>query len=338
MSKKQWKTVAISVATLLLLSLLVFWVFRDHFQEILQNIRAVSIPKLLLLLGMGVAYQMLESAVCVTLVRRRLPMFSFRQAAEVVFLGVFGNVSTLSAGTIPMQSYYLHRCGLMAGSGIGTMTLEYVFHKSSVLAYTTVMLLLQGRWLGDTGRGLSRYMFLGYVICALIIVALLLLCTWDNVQQLASWVIDHLPNTEKWESRKQLWNANLTALYTESQQLLRDGRCLIKVLAWNALKLCCLYSIPFLAAEMLGIAGPAFWQVQLLTALMHLISNALPNVAGVGPVEFAFVMIFSHYMTYAQASSALILYRVATFFFPFILSIFVFLRVQNRVLNDSEKT
>lgn len=335
MGKKQWKTVAISVATLLLLSLLVFWVFRDHYQEILQNIRAVSIPELLLLLGMGVAYQMLESAVCVTLVRRRLPVFSFRQATEVVFLGVFGNVSTLSAGTIPMQSYYLHRCGLMAGSGVGTMTLEYVFHKSSVLAYTTVMLLLQGRWLGDTGRGLSRYMFLGYVICALIIAALLLLCTWDKVQWLASWGMDHLPNTEKWESRKCLWKANLTALYGESRQLLRDGRCLIKVLAWNALKLCCLYSIPFLASEMLGISGPSFWQVQLLTALMHLISNALPNVAGVGPVEFAFVMIFSHYMEYAQASSALILYRVATFFFPFILSIFVFLRVQKRVLNDS---
>lgn len=335
MGKKQWKTVAISVATLLLLSLLVFWVFRNHYQGILRNIRAVSIPELLLLLGMGVAYQMLESAVCVTLVRRRLPVFSFRQATEVVFLGVFGNVSTLSAGTIPMQSYYLHRCGLMAGSGVGTMTLEYVFHKSSVLAYTTVMLLLQGRWLGDTGRGLSRHMFLGYVICALIIVALLLLCTWDKVQWLASWGMDHLPNTEKWESRKCLWKANLTALYGESRQLLRDGRCLIKVLAWNALKLCCLYSIPFLAAEILEISGPSFWQVQLLTALMHLISNALPNVAGVGPVEFAFVMIFSHYMEYAQASSALILYRVATFFFPFILSIFVFLRIQKRVLNDS---
>lgn len=337
MGKKQWKTVAISVATLLLLFLLVFWVFRDHYQEILRNIQAVSIPELLLLLGMGAAYQMLESAVCVTLVRRRLPMFSFRQATEVVFLGVFGNVSTLSAGTIPMQSYYLHRCGLMAGSGVGTMTLEYVFHKSSVLAYTSVMLLLQGKWLGDTGRGLSRYMLLGYVICALIIVALLLLCTWDKVQWLASWVMDHLPNTEKWEIRKHLWKANLTALYAQSQQLLRDGRCLIKVLAWNALKLCCLYSIPFFTMKMLGISGPAFWQVQLLTALMHLISNALPNVAGVGPVEFAFVMIFSHYVEYAQASSALILYRVATFFFPFILSIFVFLRVQNRVLNDFQK-
>ena len=90
--------------------------------------------------------------------------------------------------------------------------------------------------------------------------------------------------------------------------------------------------------EILGISGPAFWHVQLLTALMHLISNALPNVAGVGPVEFAFVLIFSHYMEYAQASSALILFRVATFFFPFILSILVFLRAQRRVLNDSQKT
>ena len=51
MGKKQWKTVAVSVATLTLLSLLVFWVFRDHYQEILQNIRDVSVGPLLFLLG-----------------------------------------------------------------------------------------------------------------------------------------------------------------------------------------------------------------------------------------------------------------------------------------------
>ncbi|MDY3282503.1 lysylphosphatidylglycerol synthase transmembrane domain-containing protein [Dysosmobacter sp.] len=333
--RKRRKTAAVSAATLLLLSLLVFRVFRDHAREILENIRAVSLPELLVLLAMGVAYQLLESAVCVTLVRRRLPAFSFRQAVEVTLLGVFGNVSTLSAGTIPMQSGYLRRCGLMAGGGAGIMTLEYVFHKTAVLAYTTVMLLLQGRWLGGTARGLARWLFLGYGICALIIAGLLLLCTWERVQRLALRGMDRLPDTEAWERRRRLWQANLTALYEESRQLLRDGRCLMKVLAWNAQHLCCLYSIPFLAAQMLEIPGPGFRQMQLLTGLMHLISNALPNVAGVGPVEFAFVMIFSRYMTYAQASSALILYRVATFFFPFVLSVIVFLRVQRQVLDHA---
>lgn len=338
MDKKQWKTVAISAATLLLLFLLVIWVFRDHYQEILRNIQAVSIRELLLLLGMGLAYQMLESAVCFAMIRRRLPTFSYRQAVEVTSLGVFGNVSTLSVGSVPMQSYYLHHCGMMTGCGIGTMMLEYIFHKSSVLIYTTVMLLFQGRWLSETGRGFSRYIPLGYGICALIIAALVLLCAWEKVQWFASWVIDHLPNTEKWEGRKRLWKDNLSSLHTESPKLLHDHWCLLKVLLFNGLKLFCLYTIPFLCMEILGISGPSFWHVQLLTALMHLISNALPNVAGVGPVEFAFVLIFSHYMEYAQASSALILFRVATFFFPFILSILVFLRVQRRVLNDSQKT
>lgn len=49
-------------------------------------------------------------------------------------------------------------------------------------------------------------------------------------------------------------------------------------------------------------------------------------------------MIFSNYMEYAQASSALILYRIATFFFPFLLSIFIFLHVQKRILDDSQGT
>ena len=338
MNKKRWKTVVVSVATLALLSLLVFRVFRDHFQEIMQNISVVSTGSLLFLLGMSVLYQMLESMVCFTLVRRHLPKFSFKQAVEVVFLGVFGNVSTLSVGSVPMQSYYLHRCGLMAGSGVGTMTLEYAFHKSSILLYTTIMLLMKRHWLYKGGNGFVQYLWLGYGICSLIIAVLLLLCSWNRIQRLAAWLIDRLPETEKWDDRKDLWRSNLTALYAESKQLLQDRRCILKVLGLNGLKLVCLYSIPFFTMRMLGIAALSFWQVQLLTALMHLISNALPNVAGVGPVEFAFVLIFSHYVEYTQASSALILYRVATFFFPFVLSIFVFLRVQKRVMNDSEKT
>ena len=88
---------------------------------------------------------------------------------------------------------------------------------------------------------------------------------------------------------------------------------------------------------MLRISGPDFWQVQRLTALMYLISSALPNVARMGPVEFAFILLFSQCMEYAQASSVLILYRTATFFFPFILSIFVFLSAQKRLLNGLQK-
>lgn len=320
MEKKRWKRTAVSIATLIVLLTVLLLVFRDHYKEILANLRLVQITDILLLLGMGVTYQLLESAVCFVLVHSQQPEFKFWRAVEVTYLGVFGNVATFSIGTIPMQSYYLHQCGVMAGRGVGTMTLEYVFHKSSVLIYTTVMLLTQGRWLSAAGPGVSHYMVLAYVICALIIVALILLCACEKVLHLVLWLIGHIPDTEKWRHQKQLWSENIEALYMDSQRILHNRGCLWKVVVLNILKLFCLYSIPFFCLRMLNIPTLSFWRVQLLTALMHLIANALPNLAGVGPVEFAFLLIFSNYINYAQTSSILILYRTATYFFPFAIS------------------
>lgn len=336
MEKKRWKTVSISTITLLILTLLVFLVFREDYKEIVENICSVRITGLMLVVALGVLYQTLDSAVCYVLIRSKLPCFTFLQAIRVTYLGVFGSVSTFSVGCIPMQSYYLHCCGLTAGSGIGVLMLEYVLHKSSILIYATGMLLIQGRWFSAADSNLLHYILFGYIICVLIIAALILLCTWKKLLQFALWGINHFPNTEKWRNRKQIWAVNLNALYTESQETLRSPRLLGKAIVLNGLKLFCFYSIPFCCFRIMNLSVLPFWRVQLLASLMYLITNALPNVAGMGPTEFAFILIFSCHMEYAQASSALILYRIATFFFPFILSIFVFLATQKYVMTKGK--
>lgn len=330
MDKKQRKNLWAGLAMLIFLPLLVFWVFRDDYQEIWNNIRQAPAGGLLLLLGLGVVYQLLESAAGLTLIRSQLPDFRFWQAVEVTFLGVFANVATFSAGIIPLQSWYLYRRGLTAGSGAGTMTLEYTFHKCTILIYAAAMLLLQGRWLAGQDAGLARWLLLGYGVCALIITGLLLLCAWGRVQRLACWGIDRLPGTGKWGVRKAAWKSNLSALHAQSRRLLRDRERLARVLAWNSLKLFCLYLTLFLSLRMAGVPALSLWRVQLLGGLMHIIVSALPNLAGMGPAEVSFWLIFSRYMEYGQLSSALILYRTATFFVPFVLSIAVFLAVQRR--------
>lgn len=330
MDKKQRKSLWTGLAVLILLPLLVFWVFRDNYQEIWSNIRRVPAEELLLLLGLGVAYQLLESAAGLTLIRSRLPDFRFWRAVEVTFLGVFANVATLSAGIIPLQSWYLYRCGLTAGSGAGVMTLEYAFHKCAILIYATAMLLLQGRWLAGENAGLARWLLPGYGVCALIITGLLLLCAWQRVQRLACLGLDRLPETGKWGPRKAAWKADLTALYVQSRRLLRNRERLLRVLAWNSLKLFCLYLTLFLSLRMVGVSALSLWRVQLLGGLMHIIVSALPNLAGMGPAEVSFWLIFSRYMEYGQLSSALILYRTATFFVPFALSAGVFLAIRRR--------
>lgn len=252
--------------------------------------------------------------------RIRLPGFSLPQAWRAVLLKVFGDVASFRTASVPMQAYLLHRNGLAPGAGVGLMTLEYVFHKLSILLYATAMLLLQYRWLLEARPELTGYLLPACGVIALIITALVLVCTWRRVQRAALWCVGRLPNSEKWAGRKKKLRDQLEALYTESQALLRDRPRCGKVLALNAVKLFVLFSIPYVCMEVLEVPGPAFGQMQLLTALMFLITSVLPNVAGVGPAEFAFLLIFSPCVGEPAAALALVLYRAATYYAPFLVS------------------
>ena len=251
MKSKRSRTYLVSGLTLALIFVAIILVFRDVLPDIVKDLSTVPFWGVLLLLALGFAYEAMESVLCLVIIHHKKPDCTFIDALRVTFLGVFGNITTLGAGTLPMQSFYLYRRGLDAGSGLGIMASEYVLHKISVLIYATVALLLGGDWLEQSASGLARYLLIGYVIGALIVIALTLLYTWDKVLKLV---------------------------------------------------------------------------------LMLLITSALPNVAGVGPMEFAFLLLFAPWADTAIASSALVLYRMATYFFPFLLSVIVFLREEKKSL------
>ena len=216
-----------------------------------------------------------------------------------------------------MQLYYLHRAGLPLGPGAGLMTLEYVFHKSTVLLYATVMLLLQHRWLAANTTGVMRYLPMAYAVVAVIIVALVLLCVSPLVQNLARWLLGFLPKTEKWQQRRADWLEQLEVLGTESRRLLTDKPRCLKVFALQALKLFGLFCLPYLCIRFMGLSPLSFLQVQLLTSLMLFLSNALPNVAGMGSIETAFLLVFGSFLERGEVMSVMMLYRIASYYVVF---------------------
>lgn len=335
MDSKKNRKVVMNLVTAGILLVLVFLVFRKDYRAILSCIRQVSVPGLLLILGMDMGYQFMESLAHLTLVRTKLPSFRLRQAIEIVFLGVFGNVSTFSVGIIPMQSYYLYQCGVPVGSGVGITILEYVFHKITVFLYAMIMMLVYGEWLGAAFPEYIKYIYLGFAVCALIITVLILICTWGVFQRIVLQVIEKLPNTGKWKEKKSVWREDLESLYRESRNVLRNRRCCLRLVILNFMKLSCLYVIPFFCIRILGFPGITFVEAHTLAAVMILLAGVLPNVAGIGPTEAAFLFLFSACVDRVSASAALILYRIATYFFPFLISIFVFFKAEKRVTDTA---
>ena len=195
MKSKRSRTYLVSGLTLALIFVAIILVFRDVLPDIVKDLSTVPFWGVLLLLALGFAYEAMESVLCLVIIHHKKPDCTFIDALRVTFLGVFGNITTLGAGTLPMQSFYLYRRGLDAGSGLGIMASEYVLHKISVLIYATVALLLGGDWLEQSASGLARYLLIGYVIGALIVIALTLLYTWDKVLKLVLMLLGKLPHT-----------------------------------------------------------------------------------------------------------------------------------------------
>lgn len=295
MNRGRKKSYLISAVTLALLFAAFLLVFRDALPEILTNLRTVPFRGVLLLLVLGFAYEGMEAAVGFVLLRRKKKDVRFADA-------------------------------------LGIMASEYVLHKISVLLYATAALLLGGGWLRESASGLSRYILIGYGIGALIVLVLTLLYTWDKVLDLVLLLFKKLPDTPKWNERREKWGSSLVQLNTEARKVLLVPSVRVRGIAVSLLKLFVLYSIPYLALRLAGCTALSFAEVQLLSSLMLLITSALPNVAGMGPMEFAFLLLFSPWAGTAAASSALVLYRVATYFFPFLLSVITFLREEKRSL------
>ena len=236
-------------------------------------------------------------------------------------------------------------CGLNFGLPLGiisgllgaTLSIELGFTGAmsfvmAIVIATPFALLLGGDWLEQSASGLARYLLIGYVIGALIVIALTLLYTWDKVLKLVLMLLGKLPHTPKWDERREKWANSLTELNREAKKVLLVPSIRVKGIAVSLVKLFVLYSIPYAALRLVGCTALNFAQAQLLASLMLLITSALPNVAGVGPMEFAFLLLFAPWADTAIASSALVLYRVATYFFPFLLSVIVFLREEKKSL------
>ena len=184
----------------------------------------------------------------------------------------------------------------------------------------------------DATDGLALYISIGYGVGALIVAALTLLYTCDWVLALALRLLNALPGTPKWSGRRTRWGESLTRLNAEAKKVLLVPANCAQGLAVSMAKLFVLYSIPYVSLRLIGCTALTFAQAQLLASVMLLITSALPNVAGVGPVEFAFLLLFSQTADAGAASAALVLYRVATYFFPFLLSVIVFLREEKKSL------
>ena len=93
------------------------------------------------------------------------------------------------------------------------------------------------------------------------------------------------------------------------------------VIGLNLLKLCFWYGMPYLLFA--GDKNINLVETMAITALSVMLAAVIPAPAGIGSTEFVFTGLFAGIVGTGIAGSASLLYRFATFVFPFLIGVAV---------------
>lgn len=332
----QLKKVILYVCRVLFIWIILWIVFHNHYKEIYANIRTIKLKDLIIIIILGTSYQFLGAYAFYCLVRKNNQQFTIYQSIETVYLGFFGNIAGLSFGSIPMRTYYLHTHHIDMGKAMSLINTDYIFHKCSVLICNTLLLTVTGFNVLKTRQNIIQYILFGYVICLFIIMILLLIGFSKYIYSWIKHIISLLPDKEKWKTIKEKMMYHLETMYSGSRGIKGNGKNVFIIIIVHCIKLLIMYGIPFVCLRAITNFTGSFLEMQTLGAVTNLISSALPNVSGIGAAELAFFVVFGEAADGVSVVSVLILYRLATYFVPFLISVIVFSREERIRIKKGE--
>ena len=322
MKNKKKHFITAILATLFLV-LVLYLIFHDSLGEIKTQLFQADKRALLILVIFGNLYILLDGWVLHYIIVKNHERCTLWQAVRLSYMVVFFNVTTFAAGTKPAQIYVLYQeSQIKPGKSFGILTMEYVSHKLTIVLYAAVMLCFFHTVLFQIPGLEKNYLLAGFGISFAVLTFLTMFCI---NQKFAPWLLACSEHIKK-ESIKEKVRAGLAQMEEFSKVgrvVIKDKKEWIGLIFRNAVKMTCLYILP--AVAIFAVAGKmlplSLLKCLAFSSIMQLLIGVIPSSGGMGSTELLFLMLFGSMTGKSVCGAAMILYRIATYYLPFLISI-----------------
>lgn len=322
MKNKKKHFITAILATLFLV-LVLYLIFHDSLDEIKTQLFQADKRALLILVIFGNLYILLDGWVLHYMIVKNHERCTLWQAVRLAYMVVFFNVTTFAAGTKPAQIYDLYQeSQIKPGKSFGILTMEYVSHKLTIVLYAAVMLCFFHTVLFQIPGLEKNYLLAGFGISFAVLTFLTMFCI---NQKFAPWLLACSEHIKK-ESIKEKIRAGLAQMEEFSKVgrvVIKDKKEWIGLIFRNAVKMTCLYILPAIA--IFAVTGKmlplSLLEYLAFSSIMQLLIGVIPSSGGMGSTELLFLMLFGSMTGKSVCGAAMILYRIATYYLPFLISI-----------------
>lgn len=325
-SKEKAKLIKL-VFKVILLALIILWIFRfllgDMYQHVLRQIISTSRTGVLILIGLEIIFICLDSVTITLIVKRYKRDYSYGEGLDVLLYGNFYKGITFGSGTMVARLYLLNKQEVPAGISSGMLTVQSLFHRLAVIMNATVFMVSFNVFRLFDFATYRPYFILGYCMNFIMMTGTVFICTWKEFHQIILAVIQKVLRAVKKEDYLREVEIYFRDLEKESRFLLEKTGWCLKLILINSIKLMFWYVMPYVIyISVTGSKpGASLVEIMTLTAMMHLLLGVIPTPVGMGSTEVVYLILFSHLFGKVTASTTMIIYRLFTYYMPFVLSI-----------------
>ena len=322
-NKKKTIKVIFCIAVVLLMFFILYRMFRDSYEDIVDSLSKTNMYIFAGMVLLGNCYYLIDAVVYYGITVRQGIKIKFSKFIPIAYMSIFFNVTSFGAGIKPAQILYLHKNGVDTGTACSITMMPYIFHKTVIVVYAVIMLILNNNFVVTNFSSSFRYMYMGVGLSIAIIVFMILLCSAEWFHRLVCKILDATLGKTRFKEVNEKIKTQIVLLREATVKIIKKPAAWISLTLIDALKMSCWYVIPTLAIYALGgdLGGVSFAQGLTVTSLMQLLMGVLPTSGGVGSLEVVFSVLFAAVFGKVVAGSSMVLYRLSTYYIPFLFSL-----------------
>lgn len=329
--EQQKKKSIFHLVVFLLILFIVGFTLKSSLEVTFQELKETPFSIVFNIFLLGVFYQIVEGFNISKLANFKDLQLSAKEGFEASCYTAFMRVITFGSGTMLSEIWYYHKKRINMPYAIGLTLSRLLFYKLSLISWGILGLFLYGNTLYENKPSLFFLALVGIILTGFIVAFLISLAYSIHLQVFLVVIGNRFLKKAKWRDRFDSFNLQIYALRDFFVDLLKNKSLFMKCLLLNIFKVCLwliipgvLFQVPFFSYEMVFFF--------FLTTFSFLTAGILPAPAGMGSLEFVFLLFFPLFISEGKGVSALILLRFASYFLPFFMGFIVSLKLKKESL------
>ena len=170
---------------------------------------------------------------------------------------------------------------------------------------------------------LQHLVLLGFIANTVVIVVMFIVSFSHKLNKkmvsLGITILTKLHLVKDKEKKLNEWDEHINRFHKGAKILLSNKKDFVKTILYNAVALCCLYSIPFVLLCSMGDFNSYSILISVVTsAYVMLIGSFVPIPGASGGLEYGFMSFYGNFIGGAKLKAIMLLWRFVTYYFGII--------------------